>query len=332
MSNPAYDGAGQRTPRRRARTKGTPVRIDFLGMQAFAAIAERGSFRLAAGHLNLSQTALSHRVRKLEADMGLKLFLRSSQGVSLTPAGANLFKRVKGSIEDMQDAVETVRNSADEKTREVFIGCLTSIAPTLCRNVLEDFHARHPDVYIRVCDNNVQELDSLVKSGAIDFALTLAMAYRSDFEVNIVGRDHFALICPEDTDLPEGTVGWDAIQELPMIRISNKSDNRKIIDDALGGRRDSINWRYEVRRVSTAISMVESGLACAAVPLIALNSIAPRSRFRVMQLRNPSVSRQLCTISRLGEPMSPLVDELHRMTIRALSEQLTVLARTQFTH
>ena len=42
------------------------MRVDVLGLQAFISIAERGSFRAAASHLNLSQTALSHRIRKLE--------------------------------------------------------------------------------------------------------------------------------------------------------------------------------------------------------------------------------------------------------------------------
>ena len=49
------------------------MRIDFLGLHAFVAIAERGSFQMAAAHLNLSQTALSHRIRKLEDNLGVKL-------------------------------------------------------------------------------------------------------------------------------------------------------------------------------------------------------------------------------------------------------------------
>ena len=53
------------------------MRIDFLGLHAFVAIAERGSFQLAAAHLNLSQTALSHRIRKLEEELGVSLVERA---------------------------------------------------------------------------------------------------------------------------------------------------------------------------------------------------------------------------------------------------------------
>ena len=55
------------------------MRIDFLGLQAFLSIAERGSFQRAAAHLSLSQTAISHRMRKLEDELGLKLFARTTR-------------------------------------------------------------------------------------------------------------------------------------------------------------------------------------------------------------------------------------------------------------
>ena len=58
-----------------------------LGLQAFVSIAERGSFHAAASHLNLSQTALSHRIRKLEDGLGIQLLQRTTRQVSLTKAG-----------------------------------------------------------------------------------------------------------------------------------------------------------------------------------------------------------------------------------------------------
>jgi DNA-binding transcriptional LysR family regulator len=63
------------------------MRIDFLGLQAFLSIAERGNFQRVAAHLNLSQTAISHRVRKLEEELGLKLCARTTREVTLTRAG-----------------------------------------------------------------------------------------------------------------------------------------------------------------------------------------------------------------------------------------------------
>lgn len=64
------------------------MRIDVLGLQAFVSIAERSSFNGAATHLNLSQTALSHRIGKLEGSLATTLFERTTRQVMLTPTVA----------------------------------------------------------------------------------------------------------------------------------------------------------------------------------------------------------------------------------------------------
>ena len=77
------------------------MRIDFLGLEAFLSIADRGSFHRAAAHLNLSQTALSHRMKKLEDDLGLKLLARTTRQVSLTPAGLELLPKARQIMDDI---------------------------------------------------------------------------------------------------------------------------------------------------------------------------------------------------------------------------------------
>lgn len=58
------------------------MRVDYLGLEDFVAVAEMGSFSRAARRLNLSQTALSHRIKKVEADLGIQLLTRTSRDAS----------------------------------------------------------------------------------------------------------------------------------------------------------------------------------------------------------------------------------------------------------
>jgi DNA-binding transcriptional LysR family regulator len=83
------------------------TRPDFLGLEAFVAVAERGSFRLAAAHLGITQTALSHRMRKLESYLGVSLLHRTTRRVSITPSGLSLLPRAKALIEDAQRTFAT---------------------------------------------------------------------------------------------------------------------------------------------------------------------------------------------------------------------------------
>src|SRR3712207_1387637 len=99
------------------------MRIDFLGLHAFVAIAERGSFQGAAAHLNLSQTALSHRIRKLEDDLGVRLLSRTTREVSLTPAGVELLPKVKSMIDDLSGSLQELRQHGRMRQESLAIGC-----------------------------------------------------------------------------------------------------------------------------------------------------------------------------------------------------------------
>ena len=213
------------------------MRIDFLGLHAFVAIAERGSFQHAAAHLNLSQTALSHRIRKLEEDLGVKLLSRTTREVSLTQAGLNLLPKVKETIESLAGSLDELRHEGRSRQETLSIGCLPTIASGRLPRVLHSFQERHPDVLVRIYDNSATEISSLVQDGTIAFGITLVAAHRWDFDIELLMKDPFTLVCPEDHPLAtQPAVSWSDLTDEPLIRISPQTGNRIIIDDALGSR------------------------------------------------------------------------------------------------
>ena len=295
------------------------MRIDFLGLHAFVAISERGSFQLAAAHLNLSQTALSHRIRKLEEDLGVKLLSRTTREVTLTQAGLNLLPKVKSTIENLSVSLDELRDEGRSRQETLSIGCVPTVASGLLPMALRRFQMRHPDVVVRIYDNSATEISSLVQDGTIAFGLTLVAAHRWDFNIEMLIKDPFALVCPEDHTLAsQPMVSWSDLAEEPLIRISPQTGNRMIIDDALGSRRESLSWRFEVQHIQTAVSMVKAGIALTVIPRLAFNSVDERG-LAVVPLRNPSVTRQLGIVSRRGTPLSPLADELRKTIVQTFA-------------
>ncbi|KAA2235442.1 LysR family transcriptional regulator [Salinarimonas soli] len=291
------------------------MRIDFLGLHAFVAIAERGSFQQAAAHLNLSQTALSHRMRKLEDDLGVRLLARTTREVALTPAGLDLLPKVKAMIDDLSASLDALRLQGRARQERLAIGCLPTIAAGRLPAALERFRRAHPDVNLRVYDNSATEIAEHVASGIIEFGVTLVASHRWDFDTTLLAREPFVLVARDDAALPPGgAASWTELQGLPLIRISPHTGNRMLIDDALGSRREALSWRYEVQHVSTAIALVRAGLGMTVVPRLALES-TDATGLRVLSLRNPGVSRPLGIVSRCSAPLSPLGEELKRYVI-----------------
>ncbi|MBX9909000.1 MAG: LysR family transcriptional regulator [Beijerinckiaceae bacterium] len=294
------------------------MRIDVLGLQAFLSIAERGSFHAAASHLNLSQTALSHRIRKLEETLATTLLLRTTRKVSLTPAGVALLPRAKRSFEELGSALEELRIGAGDANERVVIGCLPTIAMRYLPAVIAQFARDRPGIAVKVHDNSASEIADKVQSGEAEFGVTIVSANRWDLDLQPVVKEPFVLVCPHDWPLAKSvSLTWSQLQDVPLVRISAETGNRILIDDALGSRREMLNWRYEVQRVITAVSFVRSGIGCTIVPQLALDTVSAGDLVAI-PLRSPTVSRTIGIITRKGLPLRPAAREMLDLVIRSL--------------
>jgi len=298
------------------------MRVDVLGLQAFVSIAERGSFRAAASHLNLSQTALSHRIRKLEESLGTPLFLRTTRQVSLTPAGTALLPRARRIFEDLGSALDEVRVDIREGDEQVSVGCLPTVAAHCMPAVIAAFAKRHPSVGVRVHDNSASEIADKVQSGEAEFGVTIVAANRWDLELKPVVKEPFVLVAHRSMPLAgAASLTWAQLQGLPLVRVSAETGNRILIDDALGARRETLTWRYEVQRVITAVSLVRAGIGYAIVPQLALD-VVDAGELVAVPLRAPVVTRTLGIITRKTAPLRPAARDLLSLLSQALKRSV----------
>ncbi len=276
------------------------MRVDVLGLQAFVSIAERGSFHAAASHLNLSQTALSHRIRKLEESLSVQLLQRTTRQVSLTPAGVSLLPRARRLFEDLETTLDDLKTDVVEAAERVSLGCLPTIAMRCMPPVVAAFRKVHPQTQVKIFDNSATEIAERVLSGEAEFGVTIVSANRWDLELKSVIKEPFVLVCHRRLPLAnEALLTWSQLHDLPLVRISAETGNRMLIDDALGSRRDTLRWQYEVQRVTTAVSLVQSGVGYAIVPKLAYD-IFHAEDVVAIPLRSPSVTRTLGIVTRNG--------------------------------
>jgi DNA-binding transcriptional LysR family regulator len=294
------------------------MRIDFPGLEAFVAIAERGSFNRAAAHLNLSQTALSHRMKKLEDDLGVRLLMRTTRQVTLTPAGLDLLPRAQSAITGLTTSIEAIRRQSRTRQHQIAIACLPTIAVAHLPDVLAAFGRRFRDVNVQVFDNSASEIADHVQSGRAEFGLTIVSSNRWDLDITPLMKEPFVLVCPGGHRLAgQDDVQWSDLESEPLVRISPQTGNRILMDDALGTRRDTLQWRYEVQHLATAISIVRAGIALAVVPRLALD-ITDTGGLVTVALRNPSVTRTLGIVARHGVPPSRAAKALLDLIVRRL--------------
>jgi DNA-binding transcriptional LysR family regulator len=120
------------------------------GMVSFVQTARLGSFVKAAAALEVSAVAVSRNVARLEAQLGVRLFARTTRQLSLTDEGQTLLAQCEAPLEQLENAFRRSRASSDEPTGRVRVTAVSPFARSYLMPQLGAFHARYPKVELDV--------------------------------------------------------------------------------------------------------------------------------------------------------------------------------------
>jgi DNA-binding transcriptional LysR family regulator len=286
------------------------VRPDYLGLEAFVAVAERGSFHKAAAHLGITQTALSHRMRKLEDYLGITLLQRTTRHVALTPAGLDLLPRAQALLAQAHAVFTDLAHAASHRQERIAIGCLPTLAIHVLPRALAKFGLQHPGTQVRVFDNSASQIAERVQSGEAEFGLTVLATDRWDLDIRPLAREAYGVVCRTDHALAgRAFVRWSELAAHRLIRISAQTGHRLLIDDALGAASEHMTWSHEVQHVATAVALVAAGVGVTVVPQSAVD-LVPAGTLACIALRHPAVTRTIGVVTRRGVPMTPIAANL----------------------
>ena len=120
------------------------IKPTLADLQAFMAVAARRSFVQAAGELGVSRSALSHAMRGLEADLGVRLLHRTTRSVSLTEAGERLLSRLRPTLSELDHVLDEVSRDDGEVRGSLRINGSEGAIRHLLRTIVPSFLAKYP--------------------------------------------------------------------------------------------------------------------------------------------------------------------------------------------
>lgn len=133
--------------------------INLLGLEAFRVAGRTLSFKQAASELGLTPSAISHRVRALELDLGFALFHRHTRALSLTLDGKTYLKKVETFFTNLEKETDRLRQL--RASRPLRLSVLPLFATAILIPRLARFHAAHPDITIDLdTRSDIRDLDA----------------------------------------------------------------------------------------------------------------------------------------------------------------------------
>ena len=171
--------------------------MDFKRLRYFVAVAEERNFSRAAERLHIAQPGLSHQVKQLEDEIGVRLFDRTNRGVRLTEAGQLLLEETQGMYAQMETALRMVRRVGHGKIGRLTLGFVPSAFNEILPPFLRTFQEAFPDVELLLREMNPDQLVQSLRGERIDVAFLYLPVEEDDLDFRTVSQEPLVVTLPE---------------------------------------------------------------------------------------------------------------------------------------
>lgn len=190
--------------------------IDEHEWRSVLQVAKDGTFSAAAKHLYISQPSLSQCIKKVETELGVRLFDRSQTPLALTTAGEIYVRQAKEILRIRQALVQEVADLSELRTGSLTIGSSRTRSACFLIDPLVAFHRQYPGIQLAIKEAPVRTLEEYAAAGTVDFALLYDSSLRADFDSVELCRERTMLALPKSHPLARAYVE-DDVQGFPRI-------------------------------------------------------------------------------------------------------------------
>ncbi len=280
------------------------INLTLRQLEIFTVTARLQSFSDAAREFGISQPALSVAIRKIEAELGLTLFDRTTRSVLLTADGRHLAAVADDLLRDVKVALQGVASRASGLHGRLAIAVLPSIAASILPAALTALQHKYPGIDVAISDVMHERAVRMVADGLADFALTTRIAETPLLEFHEIGSDRLHLVCRDDHSLAgSGPLPWRALAGYPYVAMAGSTSVRRLADAVLLQADFALAPRYEVEQIASAIALVSAGLGVTALPALTF-AMFSSDRLTMRPLIGPALSRQIGLLQLKGRSLS----------------------------
>jgi DNA-binding transcriptional LysR family regulator len=291
-------------------------------LRYFLATIEHGSFSTAADALHLAQPSLSEQVRRLEAELGITLFVRAGRRLELTEAGRALRPEAERTLAAAERAAASVAEVRELRGGTVTFGTFGDAPNWLIGTIVSSFRRRHPEVRVRVVGINSSEVADEVRAGRIEAALVVLPVDDTGLDVRPTQRDEL-LYASADAERVRAPIAIERLAEVPLIlsdaRAGAEDPTRRALLERAQRAGVRLEPAIEVEQLRSALDLAARGLGDTVVSeRIAVRRSGFPAALQTVSFDEP-LYEMFAFISRRGAPLSPASRELVALAERQLA-------------
>ncbi len=297
--------------------------LENFRLKVFRTVAEHLNFRKAAEHLLLTQPAITLQIKALENDLGIRLFDRSANRVSLTTQGKILLRHATKLSALAAQAEQDLADTTGQFSGELSLGVSTTIAQYVLPRLIGTFLDDHPRVQLSLLSGNTEEVVKLVLEDTVSVGLIEGPARQRGIHVEPFMRDELVLIVPPGS----ASTHFSPPQLLAsnLLMREQGSGSRRVVETALeksGFKLKSFKTVMDLDSTESIKSAVEAGLGIGFVSRCAISKELELGTLKVGEVRGVTMSRHFSLVTKTG-PVLQGITEAFRQFARSRGKLLS---------
>lgn len=268
--------------------------MELYQMKLFVDLANAGNFTKVANENYVTQAAVTLQIRKLESELGVRLFHRTTRSVTLLEAGQRLLPYARDILQKADEASLAVRDTKDEVTGLVRIASVHSVGLYEMPPYIKQFLKKYPLVSLRIDYRNSDAIYRSLHDSDIDIGIVAYPSEMPRLECIPFLSDHLVLVCREDHVLAQKKkLHLRDLEGQPFVQFSEDTPTRRATDAIMAEHGISVNVRMECDNIEVLKQMVEIGFGIALLPNHAVTESDRLGGLRGLELADMRIERPL---------------------------------------
>jgi DNA-binding transcriptional LysR family regulator len=295
------------------------MKLPMDGIHAFVEIADLGTFSRAAEKLGITQTALTRRIQRLEAFIGVKLLDRTTRATHLTHVGREFLPLAARLVVDLTYGLDRLRATARLAVGEVTVATLQSVAFHQLPRALRIYAQTYPGNRVQILERSGALVTEAVRQNQADFGIHIQQEPQSDLTEDLLMRDPFVLVCSRAHALAaSSTLAWPDLVGVDLITLGGASGNRRIVEAQLARAGLEMRGRFVVETTPTAVALAAAGVGAAILPAT-MRATSVATGLVEIPIVDPLIYRSIGLVRRRNQTLTPAAAALYAILAAELS-------------
>ena len=297
--------------------------MDFNALQYFLMVAQHGSITRAAIRLNLTQPAVSRRIKRLEEEFETPLLYRHGRGVSLTDAGIRVRDAAQEAFTNL-GALKEDLSGVGQLRGEVKLGLPPSLGASLSVLLARSFRQRFPEARLRIVEGFSGSLFEWLEAGRVDIAVLYDARRSPTMLVKPLLHEDLFLVQRADSGYSQGPASITDLADGTFALSSSSNGLRRVIDSCASRAGISIAVAIEVDSLAALKQIVEQGPERSILPMGAIYREVKAGRLIARQLSEAELRPLLVTAAPLHQQITRLTKQTEVLLLEQVASGLEI--------